>query len=339
MFIRNRWYVVGWDREVGRTPLARTVCGEPIVVFRRQDGAAVALEDACPHRLLPLSMGCVEGDGIRCGYHGLLVDAAGRAVEMPGQDEPPRNLAARAYPVVERYRFVWVWIGDPALADPAVLPAMWYCEHSDWAFDGDVYPVKCDYRLLVDNLMDLSHETYVHPTSIGQAEIVGAPIATRLEGEDVVVERWMNDIVPPPFWRTFLGKDGLVDRWQICRFELPAAVNIEVGVAPVGTGAPQGDRSQGVEGVVVGFMSPETPSSCWYYWGMARKFGLDDPDLSERMRQAQAGVFAEDVAVLEAQQRSIDLRPEARLVTLAIDAGGAHARRLIERAARAAQHA
>ena len=152
----------------------------------------------------------------------------------------------------------------------------------------------------------------------------------------MVVERWMNDIVPPPFWRTFRGRDGLVDRWQICRFELPAAVNIEVGV-PVGTGAPQGDRSQGVEGVVVGFMSPETPTSCWYYWGMARKFGLDDPGLSERMRQAQAGVFAEDVAVLEAQQRSIDLRPDARLTTLAIDAGGAHARRLIERAARAGE--
>jgi phenylpropionate dioxygenase-like ring-hydroxylating dioxygenase large terminal subunit len=225
-----------------------------------------------------------------------------------------------------------VWIGDPALADPEVLPGMWYCEHPDWTFEGDVYPVKCDYRLLVDNLMDLSHETYVHPTSIGQEEITAAPIETRLEGQQVVVERWMPGIDAPPFWRTFLGKPGLVDRWQVCRLMLPSAVAIEVGVAPVGTGALDGDRSQGVEGVVVNFMSPESETSCWYYWGMARKFGVGDADLSERMRQSQAGVFAEDVVVLEAQQKAIDMRPDARLVTLAIDAGGAHARRLIERA-------
>lgn len=339
MFVRNQWYVAGWDKEISRKPLARTVCGEPVVLYRRLDGSAVALEDACPHRLLPLSMGCVEGDGIRCGYHGLKLDDQGRAVEMPGQETPPERLRARAYPVVERYRFVWVWIGDPALADPAGLPDLWFCDHPDWAFDGDVYPVRCDYRLLVDNLMDLSHETYVHPDSIGQLEITAAPIETRLDGDQVVVERWMKDIEPPPFWRTFLGKDGLVDRWQICRFLLPSAVSIEVGVAPVGSGAPEGDRSQGVEGVVVNFMSPESETSCWYYWGMARKFGVRDAGLSERMRSAQAGVFAEDVVVLEAQQRVIDQRPGARLANLAIDAGGVHARRIIERAIKAAEPA
>lgn len=330
MFVRNRWYVAGWDKEVGRKPLARTVCGEPVVVYRRLDGTAVALEDACPHRLLPLSMGCVEGDGIRCGYHGLRLDDSGRAVEMPGQAEPPK-LAARAYPVLERYRFVWVWIGDADKADAASLPNLWFCEDPEWAFDGDVYRVECDYRLLVDNLMDLSHEAFVHPSTIGQAEITEAPIETRLDGEEVVVERWMKGVDAPPFWRTFLKKPGLVDRWQICRFMLPSAIAIEVGVAPVGTGAPQGDRSKGVEGVVVNVMSPATPTSCWYYWGMARRFGIRDAGLSERMRQSQAGVFAEDVVVLEAQQRAIELRPGARLVSLGIDAGGAHARRLIER--------
>ena len=332
MFIRNRWYVAAWDKEVGRKPLARTICGEKVVLYRRADGSAAALADFCPHRLAPLSLGTVEGDNLRCGYHGLVVDGSGACVEMPGQDAPPR-LSARAYPLVERYRFVWVWIGDQALADPALIPNFWFCEHPDWTFDGDVYAVACDYRLLVDNLMDLSHETYVHPSSIGQKEIVEAPIDTRLEGEHVVVERWMRGIDAPPFWRTFLGKEGLVDRWQICHFALPSAVTIEVGVAPVGTGAPEGDRSQGVEGVVVNFMTPESETTCRYYWGMARSFDVGDAGLTERMRQSQAGVFDEDVVVLEAQQRNIDLRPDLRLVTLAIDAGGAHARRLMERAA------
>ena len=333
MFIRNRWYVAAWDKEVSGKPLARTICGEKVVLFRRGDGSAAALADFCPHRLAPLSLGTVEGDAIRCGYHGLLVDGTGACREMPGQDDAPRRLSVVPYPVIERYRFVWVWIGEAALADPALIPDFWFCEDPAWAFDGDVYPVACDYRLLVDNLMDLSHETYVHPSSIGQKEIVDSPIDTRLEGEAVVVERWMRAIEPPPFWRTFLGKDGLVDRWQICHFALPSAVTIEVGVAPVGTGAPEGDRSQGVEGVVVNFMTPESPTTCRYYWGMARSFGVGDAGLTERMRQSQAGVFDEDVVVLEAQQRNIDLRPDLKLVTLGIDAGGAHARRLMGRAA------
>ena len=333
MFIRNRWYVAAWDKEVSRKPLARTICGEKVVLFRRGDGSAAALADFCPHRLAPLSLGTVEGDAIRCGYHGLLVDGTGACLEMPGQEATPRRLTVATYPLVERYRFVWVWVGDEALADPALIPDFWFCEDAGWAFDGDVYPVACDYRLLVDNLMDLSHETYVHPSSIGQKEIVDSPIDTRLEGEAVVVERWMKGIDAPPFWRTFLGKNGLVDRWQICHFALPSAVTIEVGVAPVGTGAPEGDRSQGVEGVVVNFMTPESETTCRYYWGMARSFGVGDAGLTERMRQSQAWVFDEDVVVLEAQQRNIDLRPDLKLTTLGIDAGGAHARRLMERAA------
>lgn len=332
MFLRNRWYVAAWDKDVSNRPLARTICGEPVVLYRRGDGVAHALADFCPHRLLPLSMGKVEGDILRCGYHGMAIDGAGRCVEMPGQAEPPERLRVQAYPVIERYRFVWVWIGEADKADPALLPDLWFCEDPAWTFDGDYYAVKCDYRLLVDNLMDLSHETYVHPSSIGQKEITESPIDTRLEGSEVVVERWMRGVDAPPFWRTFLKKGGSVDRWQICRFTLPAQVMIEVGVAPVGTGAPEGDRSQGVEGVVVNCMTPETAETCHYYWGMARRFDIHDQGLSERVKASQAQVFAEDTVVLEAQQEAIRTRPDLKLANLAIDAGGVQARALMTRA-------
>jgi len=113
-FLRNRWYVAAWDSEVGRSPLGRTLCGEPIVLYRRLDGSIVALRDACPHRLAPLSKGVVEGDNLRCGYHGMMFDGAGRCVEIPSQERTPENFAVAAvYPVIERYRFVWVWIGAP----------------------------------------------------------------------------------------------------------------------------------------------------------------------------------------------------------------------------------
>jgi vanillate O-demethylase monooxygenase subunit len=331
MFVQNCWYPAGWDCEIGNKPLARTICGENLVLYRGGDGKAVALHDACPHRLLPLSLGTVVGNGIRCGYHGMVLDGNGQCTQMPGQSHAAQRFAVRRYPVVERYRFVWVWIGDAEKADPAQLPDFWFCEDPAWTFDGGTYHMNCNYQLAIDNLMDLTHETFVHPTSIGQAEIAEAPIDTRIEGKEVVVERWMHGIQPPPFWRNFLKRDGAVDRWQICRFALPAHVTIDVGVALAETGARHGDYSQGVRGMVVDALAPAGEDSCWYFWGMARNFDIADHNLTQELKASQGEVFREDVVVLEAQQTSIRRNPGARLVVLNIDAGGAHARRLIAR--------
>ena len=197
-FVRNRWYVAAWDSEVDRTPIARTICGEPIVLYRKLDRGVVALRDACPHRLLPLSMGIKEGDSIRCRYHGLVIGPDGRAEEMPVKSEPVnKRVCTPAYPVVERHRFIWVWIGDAALADPSAVPNFWPCSTPGWAFDGGYYRIECDYRLVIDNLMDLTHETYVHAGSIGQQEINETPIETETRGEEVIVRRWMPGITPP----------------------------------------------------------------------------------------------------------------------------------------------
>jgi phenylpropionate dioxygenase-like ring-hydroxylating dioxygenase large terminal subunit len=332
MFVRNQWYVAGWDREVGRKPLARTICGEPVVLYRKLDGGVVALHDACPHRLLPLSMGLVEGDNLRCRYHGVLFDQGGRCLEMPGEQQRLDALRVKqAYPVIERYRFVWVWIGEAEKADPSLLPNLWPCENEGWAFEGDVYHIKADYRLMIDNLMDLTHETHVHPTSIGQAELLETPLEVSVKDGKVYVTRWMKDVDAPPFWRGNLGKPGNVDRWQICEFMAPHTVMIDVGVAPVGTGAPEGDRSQGVNGYVIDVMSPESETTCWYYWGMARNFSVNDVGFGQRLKEAQGKVFMEDVEVLEAQQRSILANPDQRLRAFDIDGGGTRSRGVIER--------
>lgn len=329
MFPRNQWYVIGWARDIGTDPYARTVCNEPILAYRKADGAIVALRDACPHRLLPLSMGIKEGDAIRCRYHGLVIDADGRAIEMPiRSDHVPAGLCIQAYPVIERYGFVWVWIGEGDKADPALLPDFWMCEAPGWIFDGDTYHVRCDYRLLIDNLMDLTHETYVHANSIGQRELMQVPVHARSDDGTVVVERWMPNVSPPPAFRAG-GASGNVDRWQVCRFLPPSCVVIDVGVAPIAEGATLADHP--VRSFVIDAMTPETETTTHYYWGAARK--ADDPtgEGTARLKAVQAKVFAEDVEVLEAQQRSIARNPDLKLRGFNIDAGGVRARTIIRR--------
>jgi vanillate O-demethylase monooxygenase subunit len=336
MFVRNHWYAAAWDHEIDRKPMARTICGEPIMFYRRFDRSVVALHDACPHRLLPLSMGIKEGDNVRCRYHGLLINSAGQAIEMPVRTEKThKSICTRVYPTAERHRFVWVWIGDTDKADFALIPDFWPCSAPQWTFDGGYYAIKCDYRLVIDNLMDLSHETYVHQGSIGQQEILESPIETRAEGNTVTVSRWMHSIDAPPFWRDALKKDGPVDRWQICHFLAPSSVIIDVGVAPVAAGATPEHHDQGVRGFVIDALTPESETSSHYFWGMARNFDIGDPGFTARFKRQQAGVFAEDVVILEAQQRSILVNPELALKTFGIDSGGVQARRIIERLMRA----
>jgi vanillate O-demethylase monooxygenase subunit len=332
MFVRNCWYVAAWDAEVDRKPFARTICGEPMVLYRRLDRSLVALRDACPHRLLPLSMGIKEGDNIRCRYHGLLLDSDGMAVEMPVKtDRVNRSICAQKYKTAERHRFVWVWLGDAEAADEALIPNFWPCSDPDWAFDGGYYHIGCDYRLAIDNLMDLTHETYTHQGSIGQVEIMEAELKTEARGDEVFVTRWMPGIEPPPFWRDALKRDGPVDRWQICHFLPPSSVLIDVGVAPVGAGATIEKHDQGVRGFVVDALTPETATSSHYFWGMARNFDIRDTGFTARFKTQQSGVFLEDVAVLEAQQRSIEANPDMKLRAFNIDAGGVRSRMVIDR--------
>lgn len=331
-FLRDQWYVIAWARDIGTDCYARTVCGEPILVYRKADGSLAAMRDACPHRLLPLSMGLREGDNIRCRYHGLMLGPDGCAVEMPIKTQAPNHaIRAQSYPVLERYGFVWVWVGDAAKADAALLPDFWMCEGPDWVFDGGTYHVKCDYRLLVDNLMDLTHETYVHASTIGQGELMESEIATHVEGDDVRVERWMANVPPAPAWRG-AAQGGNVNRWQICHFVMPSNVLIDVGVTPVAAGATLADHP--VHSFVVNAMTPETETSTWYYWGAARNVDIDDPERTARTKAIQAKVFAEDLEILEAQQRSIETNPDLKLAAFNIDSGGVRSRLAISRAIR-----
>jgi len=335
MFPMNAWYVACTPSEIDDKPLGRMICGERIVFYRGPEGRVAALEDFCPHRGAPLSLGRVVEGKLVCGYHGLAMGPAGKAISMPLQ-RVQGFPAIRVYPAVERYGFIWVWPGDAALADPAKIHPLQWAESDEWAYGGGLYHVKCDFRLMVDNLMDLTHETYVHAGSIGQKEIDEAAPTTKTEGDTVVTSRFMENIMPPPFWQlalrgNHLADDVPVDRWQICRFSPPSHVMIDVGVAHAGKGGYNADPKDKASSIVVDFITPETDTSIWYFWGMARNFNPKDKALTATIRDGQGKIFAEDLQILEAQQRNLLEHPDRNLLKLNIDAGGVQARRVIDR--------
>ena len=335
MFLKNAWYVAGMPEDFQDKPLGRKICGESMVFYRGAQGHAVALEDFCPHRGAPLSLGFVKDGNLVCGYHGLEMGCEGKTIAMPGQRV--RGFPAiRSFPVVERYGFVWVWPGQANKASEDLIPKFEFFDNPQWAYGGGLYHIACDYRLMVDNLMDLTHETYVHASSIGQKEIDEVPCVTKTEGDHVTTSRFMENITAPPFWKMALRGNKLaddvpVDRWQICHFTPPSHVMIEVGVAHAGHGGYHAPDNVKAYSVVVDFITPETETSIWYFWGMARKFQPQDSALTASIREGQGKIFAEDLQMLELQQKNLLAHPTRELLKLNIDAGGVQSRRVIDR--------
>ncbi len=335
MFVKNAWYVACLPDDISEKPLGRKICGQSMVFYRGPEGKVAALEDFCPHRGAPLSLGRVVEGRLVCGYHGLEMGCDGKTIAMPGQRV--RGFPAiQAFPAVERHGFIWVWPGDPSLADEAELPHLEWAGNPRWAFGGGMYHVQCEYRLMIDNLMDLTHETYVHASSIGQPEIDETPTKTVSDDKAVVTSRHMENIQAPPFWKMALRGNQLaddvpVDRWQICRFTPPSHVMIEVGVAHAGRGGYEAAPEFKVSSIVVDFITPETETSIWYFWGMARSFNPGDQALTASIREGQGKIFSEDLEMLERQQRNLLAHPDRALLKLNIDSGGVQSRRMIDR--------
>jgi phenylpropionate dioxygenase-like ring-hydroxylating dioxygenase large terminal subunit len=334
-FPMNAWYAAAWDTELKQQLLPRKICKKPIVLYRRSDGKAVALVDACWHRLLPLSKGWLKDDEVVCGYHGLKYSSEGRCTHMPSQETINPSACVRSYPVVEKYRYVWVWMGDPALADESKVPDMHWNTDPAWAGDGKMIEVNCNYRLVIDNLMDLTHETFVHSESIGDDNVTEAPFDVTYKDNTATVTRWMKEIIPPPFWKGQLNKifdhEGLVDRWQIIQFEAPCTVTIDVGVAKAGTGAQEGDRSQGVNGYVLNTITPSTDQTCYYFWAFCRNYNLHDQSNTTELRDGVSRIFFQDEQILEAQQKAINESPSREFYNLNIDAGAMWSRRITDK--------
>jgi vanillate O-demethylase monooxygenase subunit len=330
VYLRNCWYIAALTEEVSNKPLARMFLGEAVVLFRGADGAVVALEDRCCHRSLPLSMGSIVEGNLQCGYHGLAFDTSGVCVKVPGQSRVPPGAEVRKYPLVERYNWLWIWMGDADAADPAAIPDIFWREDPGWTAWGSHWLVECAYNLLIDIQLDNTHAPFVHPDTLGSSAITDTPPIIERSITSVSASRWMMNVVPSPTFARALGSDGNVDRWLLWRFSPPSLCAFDIGCAHAGTGAETGDRSNGVTLHTAHFMTPQTETSCHYFWSVGRNYKISDIDITRAMNDEFTQIFSGDVDIVEAQQRSPDLVQDWQPIDIAADAPVLQARNILK---------
>ncbi len=330
-FLRNCWYAAATSAEVGRSLLARVLLDDPVVMYRKQDGSPVALEDRCSHRFYPLSDGDLKGDLVVCGYHGLEFDCSGACVRIPAQPRVPSEANIRSYPVADRWQMLWIWMGDPALADESLIPDLWTNEHPDWQLVmGPMFHVQSDYRFLADNLLDSSHVTFLHKTTLGTAAVAEIPQEVDIFGKSVRIRRWTLDSPAAPMFAKFGGFTTNVDRWQINTFTAPSLIQTDIGSCLAGTGAPQGDRSQGIEMLVHNLATPSTAGSFYYFWCHTRRFALGDEAMSKLILDQVCVALNEDIHAMEGVHAGLNRFPDKKPVDIRADGAGLRARRLID---------
>jgi phenylpropionate dioxygenase-like ring-hydroxylating dioxygenase large terminal subunit len=331
MFPHNGWYAAIWSADLASEPLARVFLGERVVLFRTAGGRAAALEDRCCHRAAPLSRGTVTGEALRCGYHGLLFDRDGRCIEVPIQTQIPPGARVRAYPVHEQWNVVWIWMGDPARADRALVPELPWLDSDEWTATPGYLHLESNAQLLVDNLLDFTHVAYLHGRTIaGDPKEATIPTRTERLAQGIRTGRWMLDVNPPPLFAAAGGFNGPVDRWQWATWLPPSNVYIDVGCARHGTGAPEGDRSQGISIWSTHLVTPETETSCHYHFGFARNFQRDDAAMSRLLFEGSRETFLEDKVMLEAQQRNLQGGALNGLIDVATDVAQLQVRRILD---------
>ena len=335
MFIKNAWYMAAWAHEVSDGLLARTLCNESVVLFRDETTKRVAaLQNRCCHRAAPLHFGQVVPEGLECGYHGMVFDATGKCVRIPGQATIPAKARVRSYPVAEKDEIIWIWMGDPELADPAKLVSYpYHNDHAKWPHKHQMYRVKANYMLLVDNLMDLTHLAFVHKNTIGgnPKAHVEAKMTVTPRDDGLHFIRWLMESAPPPTYLKAVDLAERIDRWMEFQYIAPGTVTQWTGGINSGQGATENRDQPGFSLRIFHGLTPETDTTCFYFWSAANGYRQSDPQATEELYGEIDKAFNEDKAIVEAQQAVLLESGEQGLVDTLSDAARIHMRRTVKR--------
>jgi vanillate O-demethylase monooxygenase subunit len=337
-YLRNAWYVAAWSDDLAEGQLlARTIMKEPVVLYRKADGSVAALHDRCPHRFAPLSMGkIVNGDGVQCPYHGLEFDASGACTLNPhGAKNIPSRARVRSFPVTEKHKAIWIWMGDRE-PDPAKVPDFSVLDNVPelHTTKRDKMTIKANYELIIDNLLDLSHTSYLHEGILGNADTVESEITVEQDGDDIVVGRRATNASPPGMFAQFWPNHPLrVDKFTRMRWMAPTTLRLLTGICKMGAAPESGTGYHAVH-----MLTPEHERSTLYHFTAVR-FGVMTTDetlnreLQDKIARMRRFAFAEqDAPVIEAQQQSIEraAQPLDPLI-LAIDVGPVRYKRVLDK--------
>ncbi len=332
-FIENCWYVAGFAHEFSRKLKARTILGRPLVLYRCQDGSPAAMDDRCPHRSFPLSKSRLNGDTIVCGYHGLTYDRTGKCVAIPGEDREPRGVGVRSYPLRVQGPLVWIWMGD---AEPAAdLPLGDWAADPMWPSSNAYFHLKASYIALHENLLDLTHLSFLHAETFGTPDYALAPYEVDLDDEagHFAVARSVIPTRLPPVWARPTGLEGR-DAARVARSEFLAPSLHRVSVRFWGCDVPEAERPDMVI-TTAHLATPETATSTHYFIHHARNFAQADEGVTQFMHEQLTAAFQEDVDGLEAVEAMVAATPpdDYYEISIAADRAGVAMRRWLHRQA------
>lgn len=341
-FPKNLWYVAAWSHEVGEGLFSRTILSEPILLFRQADGTAVAIGDTCPHRFAPLHKGKLVDGKVECPYHGLQFDGTGTCVHNPhGDHKIPSAARVKHYPVVERDTLLWVWPGDPALADPSKIPDFNILNDTTTYTHtkGAVISMNIAFDLILDNLMDLTHAAYLHLDNLGSEAVKRGKMNVVQEGNNLTTQNWWPNGLPAPVFPMTgaCSPDNPVDYWVDVHWKPLGVMFFDAGITP--TGRP---KSEGVELNSAQILTPETEHSTHYFWRMFRNYQKENAELTAGIEVAVKQAFqSQDEAMIEEVAERMDGHDlwDLNPVLLATDTAAVRVRRILQQLNETEMHA
>ncbi len=331
--IRNAWYVAARSDEISRRLMSRQVLGRSVLLFRREDGTPVALQNRCCHRSFPLEHGKLDGDVIQCGYHGFRYDCTGKCIAVPSQQQPPENVRLRRYRAVERTPFVWIWAGEFDAADENLLPHPEWLGSPDWDLYIGYLNIKGSYVHMHENLLDLSHLSFLHETTFGTPEYARAPVELTVAEPNFEVWRHVECVLPGIYSRP-LGWEGQKALRSSGAQYVSPGLHVNTGflknlTLPVEQQQPQPTIK------VAQLITPETQHATHYYFAACRNFARKDPDIDAFMLKAQTMAFSEDLFAMEqiARMQALESREDYYEIDVAADRAGVAMRRYLKKLA------
>jgi vanillate O-demethylase monooxygenase subunit len=322
MFIHNAWYVAALASDLKAELFPRTVLNKHVVMYRTSDGKLAALEDRCSHRHVPLSKGCLVGDQVQCAYHGIRFNAGGTCVHIPSQKIIPQRASVKSFPLVEKYGFAWIWMGDRDLCDEALIPDHSVCTSPRHAGEMFYAHANTDYRLGIDNFLDPSHVSFVHLSTVMSQAVTEASPEITVTPNEVRVRRILRMEKSSPLLKKMMNLEH-IDRIQDAIFFPVGNTRIDTTAHP--PGQPEG---MNMRISTLGIFTPETETTCHLWAGLYRDFGIDSQPLSDAIARELRTTIAEDVYICQQAQANWD--NDAVFIHLAVDQASIAARQILD---------